>query len=64
MTNKQASSTITLPPPEKVPGTPLTDEFFYIVRDFPYYKTVSVSILKEYQMATRMKPMEILRAAA
>ena len=31
---------------------------------FPAYKTVSVSILKEYQMATRMKLMEIIRATA
>ena len=31
---------------------------------FPDYKTVSVSMLKECQMATRMKLMEIIRATA
>ena len=31
---------------------------------FPDYKTVSVSMLKECQMATRMKLMEIIRATS
>jgi len=40
-------------PPQVCGSKPLN--FFYIVRDFPDYKTDSVSILKECQMATRMK---------